>query len=245
MKILSLDSTAIISSVAVCDGEKLLAQFTLNNGNTHSETLLPMIEACLKLLGMTVDDIDLFACSAGPGSFTGVRIGAATVKGLAYGKQKPCVGVSSLEALAYNLTGVTGLICPVMNARRSQLYNALFLCENGRLKRVCEDRLISVFDLEEELRKYSELPIYLCGDGYGIAKDAFTRVETCDTPIPMTYQSAYSVAMCAIEAAKKDLLTTDVELSPVYLRASQAERERLEKLQKEENENKTGDTRDE
>ena len=235
MKILSLDSTAIVSSVAVCEDEKLLAQFTLNNGNTHSETLLPMIEASLKLLHLTVDDIDLFACSAGPGSFTGVRIGASTVKGLAFGKNKPCAAVSSLEALAYNLIGVTGLICPVMNARRSQLYNALFLCENGRLKRVCEDRLISVFDLEEELRKYSELPIYLCGDGYDIAKEAFTRIETLDTPIPMTYQSAYSVAMCAIEASKKDLLTTDFELSPIYLRASQAERERLEKLQNQEN----------
>lgn len=237
MKILSLDSTAIVSTVAVCEDERLLAQLTLNNGNTHSETLLPMIESSLKLLKLNIDDIDLFACSAGPGSFTGVRIGVATIKGLAFGKGKPCVGVSSLEALAYNLIGNDGLICPVMNARRSQLYNALFICEGGKLRRICEDRLISVFDLEEELAGYTGIPIYLCGDGYNIAKDALTKISTQSTPTLQQYQSAYSVALCAYEAAKQELLTTDRELSPTYLRASQAERERLERLQKEENKN--------
>ena len=233
MKILSLDSTAIVSTVAVTENEKLLAQFTINNGNTHSETLLPMIEASLKVLKLTVDDIDLFACSAGPGSFTGVRIGAATIKGLAFDKNKPCAPVSSLDALAHNLLYANGIICPVMNARRSQLYNALFLCEDGKLTRLCDDRLISVFDLEEELRKYSEHKIYLCGDGYDIAKNAFSKIVTEETPLIHQYQSAYSVALCALEAAKQDLLTTDVELSPVYLRASQAERERLERLEAE------------
>ena len=237
MKILSLDSTAIVSTVAVCEDERLLAQLTLNNGNTHSETLLPMIESSLKLLKLNIDDIDLFACSAGPGSFTGVRIGVATIKGLAFGKGKPCVGVSSLEALAYNLIGNDGLICPVMNARRSQLYNALFICEGGKLRRICDDRLISVFDLEEELAGYTGIPIYLCGDGYDIAKDALTKISTQSTPTLQQYQSAYSVALCAYEAAKQELLTTDRELSPTYLRASQAERERLERLQKEENKN--------
>lgn len=238
MKILSLDSTAIVSSVAVCDGEKLLASFTLNNGNTHSETLLPMVEASLKMLKMNIDDIDLFAVSAGPGSFTGVRIGVATVKGLAFGKNKPCAGISSLEALAYNMIGVEGIVCPVMNARRSQLYNALFLCHGGELKRICEDRAVSVFDLEEELRKYSEMPIYLCGDGYDIAKEAFTKVETQDTPIMQRYQNAYSVAQCAYASSKQGLLTSDSDIVPVYLRASQAERERLEKLNAEKEENK-------
>lgn len=233
MKILSLDSTAIVSTVAVTENEKLLAQFTINNGNTHSETLLPMIEASLKVLKLTVGDIDLFACSAGPGSFTGVRIGAATIKGLAFDKNKPCAPVSSLDALAHNLLYANGIICPVMNARRSQLYNALFLCEDGKLTRLCDDRLISVFDLEEELRKYSEHKIYLCGDGYDIAKNAFSKIVTEETPLIHQYQSAYSVALCALEAAKQDLLTTDVELSPVYLRASQAERERLERIEAE------------
>lgn len=233
MKILAIDSTAIVSTVAITDNEKLLSQFTINNGNTHSETLLPMIEASLKVLGLTVDDVDLFACSAGPGSFTGVRIGAATIKGLAFNKNKPCAPVSSLDALAHNLLYANGIICPVMNARRSQLYNALFLCENGRLTRLCEDRLISVFDLEEELLNYSGAPIYLTGDGYDIAKSAFEKVSTACTPQIHRYQSAYSVALSALEASEQKLLTTDIELSPIYLRASQAERERLERLKAE------------
>ena len=237
MKILSLDSTAIVSTVAICENEKLLAQFTINNGNTHSETLLPMIEASLKVLKLRVDDIDLFACSAGPGSFTGVRIGAATIKGLAFDKNKPCAPISSLDALAHNLLYADGIVCPVMNARRSQLYNAIFICENGKLTRLCEDRLISVFDLENELEsKYFGKKIYLCGDGYDIAKNSFTKVNTESTPLLHQYQSAYSVALCALELGEQGLLTTDIELSPVYLRASQAERERLERLEKENNE---------
>lgn len=237
MKILSLDSTAIVSTVAICENEKLLAQFSINNGNTHSETLLPMIEASLKVLKLSVDDIDLFACSAGPGSFTGVRIGAATIKGIAFNKNKPCAPVSSLDALAHNLLYANGIVCPVMNARRSQLYNALFLCENGRLTRLCEDRLISVYDLEEELlAKFADKKIYLCGDGYDIAKGAFTKINTEVTPLIHQYQSAYSVALSALESAREELLTTDIELSPIYLRASQAERERLERLEKEKSE---------
>lgn len=235
MRILALDSTAVVSTVAVCDDERLISQFTVNNGNTHSETLLPMIEASLKVLHLTPNDIDLFACSAGPGSFTGVRIGVATIKGLAFDKQKPCAPVSSLDALAHNLLYADGIICPVMNARRAQLYNALFLCKGGKLTRLCDDRLISVYDLEDELRKYADEKIYLCGDGYSIAKDAFTKVNTEDTPLSNRYQSAYGVALCALEAMERKLLTTDIELSPIYLRASQAERERLERLEKEKN----------
>lgn len=231
MKILSLDSTAVISTVAICEGDRLLSQFTINNGNTHSETLLPMIESSLGVLGLTVDDIDLFACSVGPGSFTGVRIGVATVKGLAFGRSKPCAPVSSLDALAHNLLWADGIVCPVMNARRGQLYNALFLCRGGRLTRLCEDRLISVYDLEAELcESYSDARVYLCGDGYDIAKGAFTRLTTEAVPTIHRYQSAYSVALCALEASEQKLLTTDVEISPIYLRASQAERERLERL---------------
>lgn len=233
MYILALDSTAVTAAAALCDDEKLIASYTVNNGNTHSETLLPMIESILKQAHLTVSDIDLFVCSAGPGSFTGVRIGAATIKGLAFGRQKPCVGVSTLEALAHNLELVSekALICPVMNARRGQVYNALFSCEDGVLERLTEDRLITVEELEAELlEKYSALPVYLCGDGYDITRKLLKTVKPEMTPEPLIYQSGYSVAICGLKQYRLGSYTDDKGLSPVYLRPSQAERTRAEQL---------------
>ena len=230
MRILALDSTAVAASVALCDGEKLLANYTINLGNTHSETLLPMVEAVLGAANLTADDIELFAASAGPGSFTGVRIGAATVKGLAFGKDKPCIGVSTLEALAYNLIGFEGIACPVMNARRSQVYTATFLVSGGTLTRLTPDRAIAIAELEEELLTANH-PVYLSGDGYAITREGFTRLETKDTPAILIPQNGYSVAMCALKQYENGVRTTDIELSPVYLRLSQAERERAEKQQ--------------
>ena len=229
MIILALDSTAQTGSVALCRDEKLIASFTLNTGNTHSETLLPSVEAVLSLGGMTADDVDLFACTKGPGSFTGVRIGAATVKGLAFGKDKPALGVSTLEALAYNLRGFSGILCPVMNARRSQVYNALFRAENGKLQRLCPDRAISLSELSEELAAYGDTPVYLSGDGYDMTRAALTDCNLQETPEELIYQSGYSVAMCALAAYEAGDRTTDAELVPTYLRLPQAERERLEK----------------
>lgn len=231
MIILALDSTAQTGAVALCRDEKLVASFTLNTGNTHSETLLPSVEAVLKLGDLTVDDVDLFAISKGPGSFTGVRIGAATVKGMAFGKDKPCIGVSTLEALAYNLRGFSGIACPVMNARRSQVYNALFRVENGKIKRLCPDRAIALADLAEELAAYGDTPVYLSGDGYEMTREALTNCNLGTTPEELIYQSGYSVAMCALAAHEAGERTTDAELVPTYLRLPQAERERLEKEQ--------------
>lgn len=231
MIILALDSTAQTGAVALCRDEKLIASFTLNTGNTHSETLLPSVEAVLKLGDVTVDDVDLFAISKGPGSFTGVRIGAATVKGMAFGKDKPCIGVSTLEALAYNLRGFSGIACPVMNARRSQVYNALFRVENGKIERLCPDRAIALTELAEELAAYGDTPIYLSGDGYDMTREALTSCNLGNTPEELIYQSGYSVAMCALAAYEAGERTTDAELVPTYLRLPQAERERLEKEQ--------------
>ena len=231
MIILALDSTAQTGAVALCRDEKLIASFTLNTGNTHSETLLPSVEAVLKLGDMTVDDVDLFAISKGPGSFTGVRIGAATVKGMAFGKDKPCIGVSTLEALAYNLRGFSGIACPVMNARRSQVYNALFRVENGKIERLCPDRAIALTELAEELAAYGDTPIYLSGDGYDMTREALASCNLGNTPEELIYQSGYSVAMCALAAYEAGERTTDAELVPTYLRLPQAERERLEKEQ--------------
>ena len=233
MKILGIDTSALVATVALCEDEKPLAVYSQKCGLTHSQTMLPMVKNVLDNTDTSIDDIDMIAVSEGPGSFTGIRIGISTVKGLAFGKNKICIGVSTLEAMARTVAEfcTDAIICPVMDARRNQLYNALFLCESGKLTRICEDRLVSVFDLEEELKKYSDKKIYLCGDGYDIAKNAFTTVKTENTPLISQYQSAYSVALGALEIAKQELLTTDIELSPVYLRASQAERERLEKLE--------------
>lgn len=227
MKILALDSTAVVASVALCEDERLLGEYTINNGNTHSETLLPMIESLLRFFDIDTNAIDLFAACEGPGSFTGVRIGAATVKGLAFGKDKPCLGVSTLEALAYNLTVCDGLICPVMNARRKQVYTALFRCENGVLTRLCPDSAIAITELDELLASYQE-PVRLVGDGYGITEELLTH-PIIPTPERLRHQSAYSVAQAAYKAYQNGMRTTDVHMSPTYLRPSQAERERLER----------------
>ena len=235
MIIFACDSTAVIASVALCDGEKLLAEFTLNNGNTHSETLLPMTEAILSRLGMTPADIGLFACSAGPGSFTGVRIGVATVKGLAYGRGKPCVGVSSLEALSLNHKGLHPdgtLVCPVMDARRNQLYNALFEIKDGRPERLTPDRAVSAASLASELAGLGRRTA-VCGDGSAILLGALGGLRDGPETVfsdRLGFQSAYAVALAALRAYERGEAVDDAALRPVYLRPPQAERERLERL---------------
>lgn len=225
MIVLAIESSAIAASVALQSDDRLLAELTLNRGNTHSENLLPMVETLLTRTGLSVDDVDLFAVSAGPGSFTGVRIGVATVKGLAFGKGKPCIGVSTLEALAENLAFLPdGLICPVMNARRNQVYTALF---RGK-SRILPDQAISVAELEEVLSGYSE-PVWFVGDGYELVTSQIKHVYH---PLPerLRLQSAASVASVAMRYAKEGNTTDDARLFPVYLRPSQAERTRAEAL---------------
>ena len=227
MKILALDSTAVTASVALCEDEALLAEYTIRNGNTHSETLLPMVESILHFFGITPQQIDLFAASAGPGSFTGVRIGAATVKGLSFDSGKPCIGVSTLEALAQNLSAMDGLICPVMNARRKQVYTALFRCKNGVMERLMPDSAIAIAELDEILSAYEE-PVLLCGDGYEITAQLLTH-PICNIPERLRHQSAYSVAQIALSLYRSGVRTSDAEMAPTYLRLSQAERERNER----------------
>ena len=229
MKILALDSTAKVASVALCEDAQLLGEVTLNNGNTHSQTLLPMVEFLLDKFDLAPTDVDLFAVAAGPGSFTGVRIGAATVKGLAFGQKKPCAGVSTLEALAYNLCDHEGLICPVMNARRQQVYTALFRAKDGRLERLMPDSAIAITELDERLSKYDE-PVRLCGDGYDVTLPLLTHA-VIPTSERYRHQSAYSVAQIARKMHGSGELCTDITLSPIYLRLSQAERERAERME--------------
>ena len=241
MLVLALDTTAKTASCALLEKdagvERMRAVSTICGTLTHSETMLPMIEKMLTNTGKKTADIDLFAVSAGPGSFTGVRIGAAMVKGLAFGSGKPCVGVSTLEALAENLRVVSdnlpdALVIPVMDARRGQVYTAVF----GKEGRITEDSLITLDELKIFLEKpeFSAKRIFFVGDGCEIAKKFFDGDDRiADTPALLVPQNAYSVARVALavyENADDKSTFTDKTLHPVYLRASQAEREREEKL---------------
>ncbi len=225
MKILALDSTETTVSAALSDDGRLIAETLINAKLNHSETLLPVIESLMKGSGLGYENIDLFACSEGPGSFTGVRIGAATVKGLAFGRNKPCVGVSGLLAMAYNFVGNECIVCPVMDARRNQLYNAIFKVSGSRVERIVSDRVISAEELSSELLNYRQ-PIYFCGGGYNIILPLCSDNENvCQTPERMRYQSAFSVAAAALEKYNNGGEEfTDISLSPSYLRPSSAER---------------------
>ena len=227
MLTLAFESSAKAASVALCEGEKLLAQSTQNLGLTHSRTLLPMAEAMLKNAEVSLDQVDLFAVAHGPGSFTGIRIGVSTVKGLSWASGKPCVGVSTLEALAWNGVAAGGLICPVMDARRAQVYNALFSVSDGKPRRLCIDRAIALEELFAELQNRNEIPLLL-GDGAGIAAAYFRDHSIPYRMVPenIRWQSAWGVAMAAMD--QKPI--SSQELLPVYLRLSQAERERQERL---------------
>lgn len=228
---LGLEGAAKLASVAVCDGERVLSHFTIDNGLTQSELLLPMAEDMLKSLKLSFEDIELYAVATGPGSFTGVRIGVSLVKGLAFGKNIPCVDVSTLEALAENARGLSGLIVPCMDARRGQVYNALFTSEGGELHRRTEDRAIALSELAEELSQYRDKKIYIVGDGYSVAKKALTATGiVCeDTPELLIGASGASVARVGIRKYEDGIYLSDSELSPTYLRLPQAERERLER----------------
>lgn len=231
MLILSFESSAKSASVALTKDGELVGEYTLCTALTHSRTLLPMAENLLKNSETDINDVDLFACAYGPGSFTGIRIGAATVKGLAWSLNKPCVGVSTLEAMAWHGVSAGGIICPVMDARRSQVYNALFRIHDGKPERICEDRAISTEELIREIRALTDQPVFLVGDGTKVAQKAFAEAGIPFTAAPgnLAYQTAWGVAM----AAEGKMPGNADDLLPVYLRLSQAERERNERLAKE------------
>ncbi len=230
MKILALESSAVACSVAVCEDEELIAQSFQHSGLTHSRTLLPMCGDLLKNCGLALEEMDVIAVAAGPGSFTGLRIGVAAAKGLAWPGNKPCAGVSTLEAMAWSLAHVEGDICPVMDARRNQVYNARFQAGGGSLTRLCPDRAISIEELAGELEARKKTQI-LVGDGAVLCYNELTKrglpVELA--PPHLRLQSAWGVARGALELARKDDLVTAAALAPVYHRLSQAERERLAK----------------
>ena len=233
MLILAFETSAKAASVALLDGEKLLAESYQNTGMTHSQTLMVMAEDMLKQCGKTADNVDAVAVAEGPGSFTGVRIGVAAAKGFAWGLSIPCYGVSTLEAMAESLGIYDGYICPAMDARRSQVYNALFEVNRGKITRIREDRAISLQDLEEDVKNL-EKNIFLVGDGSLLCYN--TLVERVPSlvlpPEHRMHQRAVGVGLVAARHASAGIPGDAASLTPNYLRLSQAERERMEREQK-------------
>ena len=228
--ILAFETSAKAASVALLEQGKLLGESYQNTGLTHSQTLLSMAEDLIKNCGRTVQDVTAAAVAAGPGSFTGVRIGVAAAKGFAWAKELPCYGVSTLEAMAYGLGIWEGFVVPTMDARRSQTYTAIFRAEQGRLTRVEEDCAISYEELGEKLKNCKK-SVFLVGDGAVLCYNTLVdRVPGLVLPPEhKLHQRAAGVALVAQQQIDAGLLGDGANLTPNYLRLSQAERERLEK----------------
>ena len=229
MKILGIDSSADTVAVSLLEDRTILASFCGNMKKTHSNTLLPTIEYLLSYAGITASDIDLFAVSVGPGSFTGIRIGVATVKGLSFGANKPICPVSTMEAMAYSFTDREGeYVCPVLNARRGDVYNALFKITDGIPERITADNSNHASELENELSGLEN--VLFCGDGTSVLNKFFKNRRINPQNELISYPSGYGVALAGLAAYERGEFVSDIELAPVYLKPSQAERERNEKL---------------
>ncbi len=226
MKILAIEAAAKCASVAIVEDGAVLAETFLNNGLTHSVTIMPSVEWLFEVCGIKPSEIERIAVSKGPGSFTGLRIAMAAVKGLAFALDIPCAAVSTLEVIAENAKGMSGTVCAVMDARAGQVYNALFAAENGELRRLCEDRAISIAELSSELSDKKD--VILLGDGAELCYNKFTDVSARLAPPHLMLQRASNVALLAERAE----CVSASELRPEYLRLPQAERERLSRLNK-------------
>lgn len=231
MLLLTFETSAKAASVALFEGEKLLGESYQNTGLTHSQTLMVMAQDLIKQCGYTPADITHTAVAAGPGSFTGVRIGVAAAKGFAWGKEIPCYGVSTLEAMALGLGIWDGTVVCAMDARRSQVYNAVFQVERGVLTRISEDRAIALADLKTELERIDG-PVYLVGDGAALTHRTLTELPLILPPEWKQHQRAVGVGLAALAAIARGEAGDAAALAPNYLRLSQAERERLEKENK-------------
>lgn len=241
MRILALDSSGLVASVAVVDssesGEELIAEYTVNYKKTHSQTLLPMLDEVSKMIELDLSTVDAIAVAAGPGSFTGLRIGSATAKGLGLALNKPLIHIPTLEGLAYNLCGSSDIVCPIMDARRGQVYTGIYRFEYDKLI-VLEDQMaISIEELGEKLKKYDDKVVFL-GDGVPVFRERLTdeimkNREIAFAPANVNRQRAASVGALAIRYYEEGKTETAAEHQPDYLRVSQAERERKERLKQE------------
>lgn len=226
MKILAIDTSATAGSVAVVDEDKIIGEFFINTSLTHSQTLIPMAEQLLKNVSLSVNDLDAVAVNAGPGSFTGVRIGVAAAKGIAFADELPCISVSTLHSMAYNMLENDCVVCAVMDARCQQVYNALFKINGKNVERLTDDRALSLDDLKRELEQIKE-KVVLVGDGTSITEKHLDSElsNVISAPINKRIQNASSTAILACEMFKNDKTMSADELMPVYLRLPQAQRE--------------------
>lgn len=231
MKILALESSGLVASVAVMEDQKMIGEFTTNFKKTHSQTLLPMLDELIKTLDMELSDIDAIAVSKGPGSFTGLRIGSATAKGLGLALNKPLIPVPTVDALAYNLCGSAHLICPMMDARRQQVYTGLYAFENGHFKVILPQRAVPVEEIIDEINQRGRSVIFL-GDGVPVYKtliESSVKTEYQFAPAHLAYQRAGALGALAQIYYSEGKIESASAHRPDYLRVSQAERELMEK----------------
>ena len=235
MKILGLDSSGIVASVAVVEDDILVAEYTVNYKKTHSQTLLPMLDEIAKMTELDLNTIDAIAVAAGPGSFTGLRIGSATAKGLGLALKKPLIAVPTVEGLAYNLYDTDGLICPIMDARRRQVYTGIYRFEEHRLVTVEDQMAVPMEEMIRKLNEYQQ-PVTFLGDGVPVFADMIAEklnVPYSFAPAHVNKQRAAAVAALGLIYYKEGRTQTAMEHIPDYLRVSQAEREREERQKKE------------
>lgn len=228
MKILAVDSSGLVASVAIVEDDNLVAEYTMNYKKTHSQTLLPMLDEIVKMTETKLESVDALAVAKGPGSFTGLRIGVATVKGLALSLDKPIVGIPTLEGLAANLYGVQSLVCPLMDARRNQVYTGIYRFEGQSMKVVKDQIAVDVLEIVDALNRIGQDVIFL-GDGVDVYKDAILssiQVPCSFAPAHMNKQRAGALAVRAMEYMKNGVMDAADSFEPEYLRMSQAERER-------------------
>lgn len=228
MKVLAVDSSSVTASVAIVEGHEIIAQYFLNVGLTHSQTLAPMIESVLKSSGIFPSQIDLYVATNGPGSFTGIRIGLSTVKAMALANSKPCLGVSSLYSLAYNLKDKHNILCACMDARNNQVYNALFKVENNKIIRLTEDRAIDINDLKKKLSKFKE-KIEIVGDAAEICYNSFKESDEYFSKNVFFYNkkkyiSAANLGFAAVEIYENQEDKNKINSEINYIRIPQAQR---------------------
>lgn len=231
MKILGLDSSGIVASVAIVEDDVLLAEYTVNYKKTHSQTLLPMLDEVARMTELDLETVDAIAVAAGPGSFTGLRIGSATAKGLGLALDKPLAAVPTAEALAYNLYDTEGLICPIMDARRNQVYTGIYRYKEHKLCTVEDQMAVAVTELLERLNALGE-PVTFLGDGVPVFQETIAemlKVPYSFAPAHVNRQRAAAVAALGMVYYKEGRIQTAAEHAPDYLRVSQAERERAER----------------